>query len=178
VGIAGSESNSDSFDPSINGNGDNVAFTSFATNLVGRDRNGAGDVFARERCVDEASFAHYGTGWPGTLGIHELLPGNDPELNRHFLLTITNSSGVDTPGVLVIGASKASIPTSAGGTLLVDPQLVVLISIAPGGTTLDCPLPPDAANCGAELNVQVLELDPGAAGSISFSDGLELLFGY
>ena len=178
AGIAGSESNSDSFDPSVNGNGDNVAFTSFATNLVGRDRNGAGDVFARERCVDEASFAHYGTGWPGTFGIPELLPGNDPELNRHFLLTITNSSGVDTPGVLMIGASKASIPTSAGGTLLVDPQLVVLLSIPPGGTTLDCPLPPDAANCGAELNVQVLELDPGASGSISFSDGLELLFGY
>ena len=47
VSSAGAEGNNDSFSPSISADGRFVAFHSFASNLVGGDTNGFGDVFVR-----------------------------------------------------------------------------------------------------------------------------------
>jgi hypothetical protein len=49
VGSAGGEGNDDSAFPSISANGRFVAFLSFASNLVGGDRNHRPDVFVRDR---------------------------------------------------------------------------------------------------------------------------------
>lgn len=42
------QANNNSFDPSISANGEAIAFTSHATNLVSNDTNGARDVFVRD----------------------------------------------------------------------------------------------------------------------------------
>jgi len=46
-----SQSNDNSFDPSISADGRFVAFDSKATNLVANDTNGAADVFLRDTCI-------------------------------------------------------------------------------------------------------------------------------
>lgn len=47
VGNGGSQSNNDSFFPSISGDGLDIAFASSATNLVAQDTNGTRDIFVR-----------------------------------------------------------------------------------------------------------------------------------
>ena len=49
VGTEGSESNGDSFSPSISQDGRFVAFESRASNLVANDTNGRRDIFVRDR---------------------------------------------------------------------------------------------------------------------------------
>jgi Tol biopolymer transport system component len=49
VSSRGTQSNGRSRDPALNGDGHIVAFRSEATNLVGNDRNGAGDIFVHDR---------------------------------------------------------------------------------------------------------------------------------
>jgi Tol biopolymer transport system component len=49
ISSAGAEPNSDSYQPSISGDGNVVAFSSSATNLVGEDTNRFADVFVRVR---------------------------------------------------------------------------------------------------------------------------------
>jgi hypothetical protein len=47
VGSFGQQADGDALVPAISGDGHYVAFTSYATNLVGNDENGAADVFVR-----------------------------------------------------------------------------------------------------------------------------------
>lgn len=48
VGTNGAGANGISYDAAVNGNGQYVAFTSMATNLIARDTNGCTDVFVRD----------------------------------------------------------------------------------------------------------------------------------
>ena len=178
LAVAGGEADGASGEGCLSGDADNVAFSSAASNLVANDRNRAVDVFARERCVREASSAHYGEGWPGTLGEPAILLDGDPELNRELRITLTNSRGEPTPALLVIGRRKIALPTDRDGLLLAEPEVVELLCIPADGLVLDCPLPPDEGACGAEFDLQLIEFDPGASKSASFSRGIELILGY
>ena len=51
VGPAGQQANSNSFEPTISADGRFVVFSSFASNLVAGDTNGAQDVFLRDRAA-------------------------------------------------------------------------------------------------------------------------------
>jgi len=55
VASAGAESNGDSYDPAISGDGRFVAFDSVADNLVISDTNQAQDVFLYDRSLDQAN---------------------------------------------------------------------------------------------------------------------------
>jgi Tol biopolymer transport system component len=48
VDVAGGDADGPSYDPTVSADGRHVAFTSFATDLVGGDANGAWDVFLRD----------------------------------------------------------------------------------------------------------------------------------
>jgi Tol biopolymer transport system component len=178
LAVAGGEADGGSGDPCVSDDGDNVAFASLAQDLVPSDRNGARDVFARERCSAEARTAHYGAGWPGTLGEPQLLPESEPELNRTFRFAVTNSLGAPTVGLLLFGAHKAFVPTNRDGVLLVEPLAGDLLSLPADGLTVECPVPPDPSLCALEFDFQVVECDPGATKGASFSKGLEVRPGY
>jgi len=124
-----------------------------------------------------ASSNTYGSGFPGTLGIPNLTASTPPMLGSTFDVDVGNSLGAATSAILVFGVNPASIPTSAGGTLLVDPILLVPIALDPAGDALTATLQPDPALCGTQVCLQVLELDPGAAHHLSFTEGLELILG-
>src|SRR6185436_20893483 len=98
----------------------------------------------------------------GTAGEPELRPAGDPELNRTFHLEITNSWGQATPALLLAGPRKLSLPTNRDGVLLVDADAGLLFCLPAAGGFLECPLPPQPDACGVELDLQILEFDPGA----------------
>jgi len=176
VDSSGSEGDDASGSLGISADGELVAFVSSADDLVANDLNGQNDVFVRNRCVAIAS--SYGAGWPGTLGIPTFLASSDPVLGASLTVTISNSLGANTPGLVLIGLSEADVVTGKGGTLLVAPLLWIPLLIHAGGEPLSGPLPNDPALCGVAVDLQALELDAGASKGMSFTAGLELLLGY
>ncbi|MEW6741250.1 MAG: hypothetical protein AB1486_00700 [Planctomycetota bacterium] len=125
-----------------------------------------------------ASWANYGTGWPGTNGIPSFTASATPVLGSSITLDIGNSLGAPTSAFLFMGLAPAGISTPFGGTLLVLPKWVYSIALLAGTTSLPGQVPYDPALAGLHLYVQVLEMDPGASYGISFTRGLELVLGY
>jgi Tol biopolymer transport system component len=164
--------------PAITADGRFVAFASYADDLIAGDANAQGDVFVLDRSVNQdASWNNYGAGFPGTLGIPTLTASADPVFGTTIQIDVGNSLGGATPGLLFAGLSQASIPTSAGGTLLVDFFLMVPLVVPAGGESLAASIPSDPSLVGVHVDLQVLEIDAGAAQKISFTPGLELTFG-
>jgi Tol biopolymer transport system component len=181
VNCAGVFAENASFIAALSADGSQVAFGSFARNLVVIDTRGYPNVFVRDRTISEpdASWANYGTGYPGTLGVPGLTASADPVFLTTISIDIDNSFTNWTVGLLSMGLGQTSIPTRAGGTWLVDQVFVsVVMPIAPGGSPLSGAIPGDPALCGLSIFGQVLELDAGAAHGISFTPGLELSFGH
>jgi hypothetical protein len=175
VDSSGSEGDDNSNIPGVSADGELVAFASIATNLVANDTNVQSDIFVRNRGVAIAS--SYGAGWPGTLGIPTFVASADPVLGSNLTVTISNSLGVDTPGVALIGLARANLPTPKGGTLLVAPLLWIPLLIHAAGEPLNGTVPNSPALAGVEVDLQALELDVGASKGMSFTAGLELLIG-
>jgi hypothetical protein len=125
-----------------------------------------------------ASWWNYGIGWGGTLGVPSFTAGSNPILGQSINLKIANSSLAVAPGLMLLGASQASILTSKGGTLLVNPLIFLPLSLPVGSLTLPGTVPSDPALSGVQAYLQVLELDAGASKGISFTEGLDLLFGF
>jgi len=167
-----------SANPAITADGRFVAFASYAGDLIPGDTNGQGDVYALDRSVNQdASWNNYGAGFPGTLGIPSLTASADPDFGTTIQVDVGNSLGAATPGLLFAGLSQASIPTSAGGTLLVNFVLMVPLDVPARGESLSASIPSDPSLVGVHVDLQVLELEAGAAQKISFTPGLELTFG-
>jgi hypothetical protein len=159
----------------ISADGELVAFGSSADNLVANDTNWVNDIFVRNRCVAIAS--NYGAGWPGTLGTPTIVASADPVLGSSLTITVSNSLGVDTPGLVLIGLNEANVLTGKGGTLLVNPLLFVPALIHAAGEGLSGSIPNDPTLCGVAVDLQALELDAGASNGMSFTSGLKLLLG-
>jgi FG-GAP repeat protein len=125
-----------------------------------------------------ASWHNYDNGWSGTLGIPSFTASNAPAIGVPIDLTIANSAGVSTPGLLLVGVSQAYIPTGKGGTLVVDPLLYLPISLPVGSYTVSGWIPNGPWLCGVNVYLQALELDAGASNGLSFTQGLDLFIGY
>ena len=177
VDSSGAEANDWSYAPSISADGQIVAFTSWARNLVASDTNGVYDVFAHERC-ELATWTNYGAGFPGTNGVPSFTSQADPVLGTTVTFDLANSYGNGTVGLVLVGYQETLVPTNKGGDLLVVPAFTLLVTLAPGGISIDCDFPSDESLCGLEVFAQTLELDPGAAKGMSFTAGLKLVLGH
>lgn len=180
VDCAGVIGDAGSFSPGLTPDGRFLAFTSEASNLVDGDHNDFSDTFVCDLSLPEvdASWTNYGSGYAGTLGIPALTASADPAFGTSLTIDVGNSLGSATAGVLLIGTARASIPTSAGGTILVDFALLQPIALGAGGLSIPATIPRDRTLCGVTLDLQALEADPGAAKKISFTPGLELVIGH
>jgi hypothetical protein len=125
-----------------------------------------------------AWWENYGAGWPDKLGVPDLVALDEPAVGEPIDIVLDNSLGGLTLGLLLIGFSDASIPTSAGGTILVDQPLISPVAIPAGGLTLSDTLPDDPALYFFEVFLQALEADPFASKNISFTPGLKLHLGF
>jgi cold shock CspA family protein len=164
---------------SISADGQQVAILSFAENLVSADANGSGDVFVHDRTIPliDASWNNYGAGFPGTNGIPALTASADPVFGTTISLDIGNSYTTWTSGLLLVGLDPASIQTGAGATILVDLLFTIPVVITPSGTSILATIPSDDQLFGLSAFLQAIELDAGAKGNLSFTPGLELVFG-
>ncbi|MBL8843552.1 MAG: PD40 domain-containing protein [Planctomycetes bacterium] len=155
-----------------------VGFLGGATNLDPADANGFRDAFSSDftNCPI-ASWSKYGSGWPGTNGVPTIKLNGDPDLGSDIDLVIGNSLGAPTLGVVLWGITQISVPTSLGGTLLVDPLGSFSLTVNKNGSTITESVPYDCTLAGFTLDVQVLEVDPGASKGVSFTKGLELIVG-
>jgi hypothetical protein len=154
------------------------------------DGDGRTDVLIGGSCFDfntgivetwitaVAKWYTYGNGWSGTLGVPMLTGLTNPVVGQSLSLSLSNSAGVTTVGLLLIGVNSAAIPTGKGGTLLVAPLLYIPVSLPPGGLTLTGSIPNDPSLYGFDLYLQGLELDAGASKGLSFTPGLDLYFGF
>ncbi|MFO0983482.1 MAG: calcium-binding protein [Planctomycetota bacterium] len=180
LGAQGEQGNNESVSPAISADGRFAAFTSHATNLVLGDTNGFLDAFVRDRtgpCSSPASWANYGSGWPGTNGIPGLIARSNPVLCGRLDVLAENSAGADTTGVLFGGFTNADIVTAWNGTVLVLPALITPVLVPFAGLSITTTIPCDDSLCGLTLFVQVVETDVGASHGVSFTPGLELRLG-
>jgi hypothetical protein len=177
VDSSGVEANGWSDGRSLSADGTVVAFSSAATNLVPGDTRGRIDIFVRQTRLADASWTNYGAGFPGTLGVPAFTARTGPVIGTTFTLDLGSSAGAYVPGLLFIGAARASLHSGWGGDLLVDPFLTEVIALPPPGLVLSADLPLELALMGITLDLQALELDPGAAREVSFTAGLELVLG-
>jgi Tol biopolymer transport system component len=177
VNSSGAEGNSRSFAPALTADLHSVAFMSVASNLVTGDTNQASDVFVHERCQTPASWSNYGAGFAGTLGVPAFTARANPALGTTLTLDAGNSLGTPTVGLLFIGLQRALLRSSWGGDLLLAPLVTQVIGIPSAGESFTGAIPPSETNCGVAVDLQLLEADPGAAFGVSFTQGLELIFG-
>jgi len=176
VDASGGEGDRASGFDSMTPDGRSVSFTSDATNLVASDTNGFADTFARDR--PHASWSNYGSGLAGTHGVPAITPDQDPVLGATITVSVDNSRGAPTSGLLVLGFQRAQIPTHFGADLLVAPALILPITFSFGADAFSGTLPNDPALAGFAVDLQVAEGDPGAVKGVSFTPGLELVLGY
>jgi hypothetical protein len=153
-----------------------VAFGSVASNLVAGDTNAAQDVFVHERC--DATWTNYGAGFPGTNGVPSFTSRADPVLGTTVTLDLANSYGNATVGLLIIGLQRTTIHTNWGSDVLADPLITRVLVLPASGASLSDLIPNDDDLCGFALDLQAIEADPGAAKGVSFTSGLELVFGH
>jgi hypothetical protein len=155
-------------------NGDGL--TDLLIGARGSDAGGSDAGRAYMFLTSTASWNNFGEGLDGTFGIPALIADHAPHLGKSVTVTASNSAGVDTCAVLVVGATRAEIP-AWGGTILVVLDLVVPLLLPAAGGAVDYAVPNDPAICGQTWDLQVLQLDAGAVRDISFSEGLELVLG-
>jgi Tol biopolymer transport system component len=178
VASNGGQSECSSENVSLSGDGRTAAFDSAATYLVSADDNGVVDVFVHTTAALPASWTHYGSGFPGTNGIPSIVSRDLPILGATITVDVSNSFGKPTWGVLLAGIARADDATLRGGAILVDLPLVDPITFSYGGDSFTGTLPLDFGEFGTTLDLQVLEVDPGAATGVSFTPGLELVLGW
>lgn len=120
----------------------------------------------------------WGSGWPGTLGVPTLVAQDDPAIGQTLHLHLSNSRGTSTAALLFVGFVQIHVPSSAGGTLLVSPFQVLTLPVPPLGLTFSGLLPNNTGLLLQEVDLQALEVDPGASHGLSFTAGLKLSIGF
>jgi Tol biopolymer transport system component len=163
--------------PVISSDGNVVAFSSKATNLIANDTNGMVDTFVHEHCSTPASWSNFGTGFPGTNGVPSFTSQQNPAFGATVTLDLANSYANPTAGLMFVGFQRTSIHSNWGGDLLVVPALTQFVTFSYGFDSFTGTIPADPALCGITVDLQAIEADPGAARGVSFTEGLELVIG-
>jgi uncharacterized CHY-type Zn-finger protein len=125
-----------------------------------------------------ANWANYGLGYAGTAGA---VPGltlvGVPTLGSTVPVAIGNSSGFPSLAFLVVSPELANQPTGLGGALLTEPQSILGVALAAGGTSLPWSIPSQISLIGATIYAQTAQFDAQAAWDWSFSRGLRVTLG-
>ncbi len=128
-----------------------------------------------------AQTSNYGTGLAGQNGIPTLTTSAEPKFKTMINVMASNSSGMATAGMLLIGQQRSSIPF-LGGTLLVNPILQAGVAMPVGGFVLPITIPDFAGLCSVApqslvFHVQLLQLDSAAVQGVSMTQGMQLKTG-
>ncbi|MFT4511529.1 MAG: hypothetical protein ACI91B_000209 [Planctomycetota bacterium] len=126
-----------------------------------------------------ACWDNYGSGFPGSAGIPNLVPSAPPVIGTSIDFVMTSVRSVPALGVLVLGTAVANATTPFGGTLLATPNVLIthVVPAAPASGTEPFMIPNNGGLVGFELFAQFAHLDPTASAGFAFSRGLRLRLG-
>jgi len=161
----------------ISGDGHIAFFGTSLDSLWPGDADAVNDVFARDLSAIPAAWTNYGAGLDGRFGVPALTLSALPRRTTTVDLEVGNSSGLYTVSVLFVGIASASLPTSLGGTLLVDPLTTATLPLTPYDEGFPLTVPDGGSLPGVHVYLQVLELDPWAVEGVSFTPGLDATIG-
>lgn len=178
VDSLGTETNQNSYNGAVSGDGTVIVFPSLASNLVIGDSNLKCDIFVRDLRLQAATWLNYGAGYSGSLGVPQLTSRTNPVLGASLSIDLGNSYGSDTLGLFLLGFQAGQLHTSFGGDVLLFPLLANFVAIPSSGLLLIGQLPRDPGLDGFHVYLQAVEGDPGATEGISFTQGLDLKLGY
>lgn len=167
------------YDSALSADGRYALFSAAGTEYVSDDTNIYSDLFVHDLANPgfQAAWSNYGVGWPGTRGVPTFTLDVAPEFGATATATASNSLGFWTAGFLALGFARADWPTNRGGSIAVDFVSLTAVVVPPSGYTLCAEIPYDPSLCGVEVDLQLIEFDPGASHSLSFTPGLAILFG-
>lgn len=123
--------------------------------------------------------APYGVGKAGTLGVPSLSAISAPQIDSEFGIRLSQARPA-TPSILLIGSNALAQPLDLG-TLLVAPEFVFALPPTSASGTLE--LQNDLSGliglCGVEIHMQIMLVDPVAAGALHTAQtaGLRVTFG-
>lgn len=177
VGNEGERSSRDCVAGQLSGDGHIANFGTASDALWPGDAGTTKDVFVRNLSAIPAAWTNYGSGFDGRFGVPSLALSAPPRRTTTVDLEVGNSSGLYTAGVLFIGLASASLPTTLGGTLLVDPLTTAMLPLTPYDDGFPVRVPDGGDLPGVHVYLQVLELDPWAPKGVSFTPGLDLTIG-
>ena len=121
----------------------------------------------------EASASKYGIGLAGKNGVPTLTASAAPKFGASITVTASNSSGVLTSGLVLLGVDSMSLQF-LGGKLLVAPLVQTYLPVPASGLVLPFTVP--SGPCQT-LYIQALQLDATATFGVSMSPGLRLALG-
>jgi VCBS repeat protein len=146
--------------------------------LLAGNENGADLLVLYDNDLSgKARWLNYGAGFPGSGGVPSFTARSAPVLGATLTLDLADSAPTATDSLIFVGFARAKIHSSFGGDLLVSALLALPLPIDTGGAALTGSIPNDPALTGVTVDLQALELDPGAAKGVSFTPGLELVLG-
>lgn len=145
--------------------------------LIGQLKTGNCLALAFVDCA-KAESNPYGTGYSCKSGIPTLTSSAIPMVGKPLTLSLANTVGVQTAGLLLFSPTKASIPGWWGGTFLVDlPTAFWFPATVPvSGLQLMLTVPA-SATCGTPVYVQGFAIDPSLSQLLCNTAGLELILG-
>lgn len=123
-----------------------------------------------------AAVSFYGSGLAGTLGLPTLDVVGSPSLGTIMQVELGSSSPSTVPALLAVGVAPVSLAFK-GGTLLVDPLLLLGLNLPPGNTLLPTSVPNDPLLLGLDTYAQLWHGDGGAPNGVALSAGLKITFG-
>jgi len=138
----------------------------------------AGAVFAFRAQGPLATWCNYGEGYAGRNGVPALALEALPVLGGATAVLLGNASNFYTFGVLLVGASRGSLPTPLGGTLLAQDIFYVAGRIVPpAGASVTWSIPGSHVLLGTEIAAQWVHFDIAAGSYFAFSPGLQVVIG-
>jgi hypothetical protein len=161
----------------LSGDGHIACFGTPSGTLWPGDSGYGDDVFVRDLSAIPAAWTNYGSGLDGRFGVPALTLSALPRRTSTIDVEVGNSSGLYTVSVLFVGVASASLPTSLGGTLLVDPITTATLPLTPYDEGFPLTVPDGGDLPGVHVYLQVLELDPWAMEGVSFTPGLDVTIG-
>jgi len=161
----------------LSGDGHIACFGTPSGTLWPGDSGYGDDVFVRDLSAIPAAWTNYGSGLDGRFGVPALTLSALPRRTSTIDVEVGNSSGLYTVSVLFVGVASASLPTSLGGTLLVDPLTTATLPLTPYDEGFPLTVPDGGDLPGVHVYLQVLELDPWAMEGVSFTPGLDVTIG-
>lgn len=144
-------------------------------NVDSRDRVG-GEQEGAQSAFDEGSELEgalkYGKGFAGTQGIPGISYLGEVAPGATIRIFVENSSGSQSTGLLRVGSSAMELSLRSGAEVLCsDDVALVRLHLEPGTCEVELQIPSDYEG---DLYLQAGQVDQGAIGGWSFSQGLKL----